>query len=656
MGRNTDSGGAESDPVREEPVQDENNNENMNVEESHDDDSEAIVRTLDTENVEPVNETLRFIQMTIACFAMICGSASYAFNIYSGTLQTQYGYDFRKMSIINTVGMVFCYFLLPYGFVFDMFGSRPIYILACILFPLGALLMGLTFHKVIVGSVVRFAVYNALLSLGSQLFDLATVVTLLLNFPTRKGWVIALLKTLMGLGQALLATMESGFFRSHPPFFFYFLMGLVVVVGIAVQIFIRLPSYHLTGWEERRLTEQQKKRRTRSRAAYLTQVPPMWRFWWGLIIICILIVYLPLTSALAAFLKLDERHRRDFAIGAVVIFCCILFMMAPIFALDNLFVSRAHKKEAEERRRREEETREYDEKEFINLKEEVPEGAVVEPFDDGLQRQDDTPRPVRKTAEPLTDIDFIAPAYQTSFVKNLCSVTLWCIVWTFFCGVGSEFVVIFNARYIYGALDGGPTDNTVNTLLSVINGVGSAVGRLCMSYFEVLTVRQKAEDRIPITFSFFVPTACIIISIVLFLVLPGKSLLVAFSLTALGNGFCASVTILVIQTIYAKDCAKHYNFGYNSLWIAAIVLNRFLFGEWFATRAEKKGAKICYGKDCVLMPMLVMLGLNVTAFLSDIYLHISYTRFSKRVLDERRRLREGGTAAMEPAAEKVLEE
>ncbi|KAL7700289.1 Nodulin-like/Major Facilitator Superfamily [Lotmaria passim] len=578
------------------------------------------VITLDLHNQRPISESRRFAFMALATFAMICASTSYAFNLFSGELQRKYNYDSRQMSSINTVGMVFCYFLLPYGFTYDYLGPLPLYILACVLAPLGLLLMGLTFQGVVKGSVVRFCVFNALLSLGSQLFDLATVVTMLSMFPTKRGWVVALLKTLMGLGSAIIGSLKTGFFKI-PANYFYFLMSVVVVIGILCLIFIRLPSYHLTGYEQSHLSEEEKARRAARIGAYLVKEPPMWRFYFGIALILVLVVYLPTTSAVAAFVKLPSNGPQSFAIVTVVLSCCFLIMMVPCPYLDRLTTKRP--KQTEEAAAAEE------------MMDDIGEGTAA-----------DAPH-----HEVLTDVDYIPPAYQTTFLQSCCTVRLWCIFWTMFCGVGSEFVIIFNASPIFQALTKTEQlDTTVSALLTVLNGAGSAFGRLLMSVFEAYTQKRKAEDRIPITLAFFVPTSMIMISIVLFLVLPGRSLLLAFAIAALGNGFAASVTILVIRTLYAKDPAKHYNFGYNALWVAAILLNRLLYGEWIASRADKQGVKKCMGKGCVLMPMVVMLGLNATAMLSDVYVHFSYVRFSRKVLAERRRIKEEAANA-EPIAE-----
>ncbi|GET86679.1 major facilitator superfamily, putative [Leishmania tarentolae] len=558
------------------------------------------VLKLDVINQRPVSEARRYGLLTLATFAMICASTSYAFNLFSGSLRDKYNFDSRQMSTINTVGMVFAYFLLPYGTIYDYLGPLPVYVIGCVLASLGLLLMGLTFQGVIAGSVVRFCVFNALLSLGSQLFDLATVVTMLSIFPTRRGWVVALLKTMMGLGSAIIGSMRTGFFLDTPANYFYFLVGMVLVTGLCCIAVMRLPSYHLTGYQQSHLGDEERSARGARVAAYLTQEPPMWRFYLSIAVVLVLVVYLPTTSSLAAFTSVSKTQHTllAFAIVTVIMTSCFLLMLAPCPWLDRL--------------------------------------TTAKPRDDELDQD----------VEVLTDIDYIAPQYQTTFLQSCCTASLWCILWTMFCGVGAEFVIIFNASPIFSALTETPKlDTTVSALLTVLNGTGSALGRLVMSAFEGYTQKRKAEDRMPITIAFFVPTTLIILSMVLFLVLPGRWLLVAFAVASLGNGFCASVTILVLRTIYAKDPAKHYNFGYNALWISAILLNRLLYGEWIAAQADKQGRKVCLGRKCVLMPLLVMIGMNVTALLSDVYLHVRYCRFSRRVLAERRSLREGVAAA-----------
>ncbi|KEG06185.1 hypothetical protein DQ04_15411000 [Trypanosoma grayi] len=217
---------------------------------------------------------------------------------------------------------------------------------------------------------------------------------------------------------------------------------------------------------------------------------------------------------------------------------------------------------------------------------------------------------------------------------------MWALLWLFFCIVGAEFVIIFNARFIYAAIAGEPVSNALGTLLTVINGVGSAVGRLLMSYFEVWSQKRKAEDRIPITISLLFPVVCVILSLVLFLVLPKSALVVPYVTAALGNGFCAAAVVLVTRTIFAKDPAKHYNFCFVATVVSTVLLNRLTYGEWYTRVADEQGQTLCLGQKCVMMPLLLFLGLNCSAFIAIIYVNWEYRRFSCTVLEERRRMKE----------------
>ncbi|KAK7199464.1 hypothetical protein NESM_000922300 [Novymonas esmeraldas] len=177
-----------------------------------------------------------------------------------------------------------------------------------------------------------------------------------------------------------------------------------------------------------------------------------------------------------------------------------------------------------------------------------------------------------------------------------------------------------------------------------------------MSYFEVWSQKRKAEDRVPITVSLFFPTTSIIIAIILFLVLPARALPLPYIIAALGNGFLAGVTLLVTRTIFARDPAKHYNFCFTSTMLASLVFNRFLYGEWYTVQAEKQAHadKRCYGKVCVMMPLLVLLGLAVSAFITDVILHFRYRSYCIKSLAERARLREEAMGTRDVLPEEEL--
>ncbi|ORC88547.1 uncharacterized protein TM35_000161850 [Trypanosoma theileri] len=568
---------------------------------------EELVKRLPKGPQKPINESRRFAIMAVGAYGCICTSLRYAFNLTSGDLQSRYNLTGRDVSSISTVGLVFCYFVLPYAFLFDYLGPRPIFAIAMVAFPLGALLLALVFAGHIAASVLRFCVFNAIFNIGCTLFDLGCMMTVMSYFPSHKGAVVAIMKSYIGLGSAIVGCIQVAFFLGKTQEYFYFLMALVFVVGGACLICLPLPSYHLTGYEEKHLSVEEKERRLARKAVYLRQKPPTIRFVIGLVFVLTFVVFLPLQSALVAYQGLGQSYRIAFAIVVIVLMALYPMMALPVRFLD---------------RRKTEVDR------------------ITEPGNEPEGESSDQVDVVKPDDVVETDVDYIAPQYQTTFFENLRTPKMWALVWSYFCIVGSEFVIIFNARFIYAALAGEKVSDELGTLLTVLNGVGSAVGRLLMSVFEIWSQKRKAEDRIPITIALFFPVICVMLSMIFFLVLPKAALPLPYIMAALGNGFCAAVIVIVARTIFAKDPAKHYNFCFLGTMFSVIFLNRLTYGEWYTREAEKQGQTLCLGRNCVLMPLLFFLGLNCSALLSIIYINWEYRRFSRLVLKERRRIRE----------------
>ncbi|KAG5483897.1 hypothetical protein CUR178_06896 [Leishmania enriettii] len=613
---------------------------------------------------KPVGEYKRFALLALGSFGCIVCSFSYAWNLISGTMQQRYDLSQRDLSTIVTVALVVQYCVLPYAFLYDYLGPLPISIIATVYFPLGTLLLALCFMGKVEGSVVRLSVFNAMMGTGCTMFDLASCITVLLHFPTNRGPVTALLKTFTGLGSALVACLYAGFFDSDPQKHFFFLFSAGLCVGALFIVFMRLPPYHLTQYEERRLPAEVKERRLARKAQYLRQEAPLRRFLWGFAVLVFLIIFVTTQSALVSYLSLGETPKRAFAIVTTIVTFSYLLVAAPLRFLNSsripMFSSASSERGAcddadsgypadqlrlaegqKEKPHAPDEPQQSD-KSVSDLQCDAAADAAA--LDDGCCAVVST--------EVETELDYLAPQYQGSFIHNLTTLELWALWWTMFTVVGAEFVIIYNARFILIALQSAPVDESLSTMLTVLNGVGSAVGRLMMSFFEVWSQKRKAEDRVPITIALFFPTTTIIISIVLFLVLPAAALPLPYVVAALGNGFLAGVIILVPRTIFAKDPAKHYHFCFTASMMASLVFNRFLYGEWYTVQAEKqaRGDKLCYGKRCVLMPLLVLAGLACSAFVTDVIVHLRYRSYCKRALAERARLREETTVALEDQA------
>ncbi|ORC88548.1 uncharacterized protein TM35_000161860 [Trypanosoma theileri] len=569
-------------------------------------DKEEFQIAVDSPEVEkPISEPRRFALLVAGVYGCIAVSLTFGFNIFSGDLQQMYKFTQADMTTISTVGIVFAYFGIPYAFVYDYLGVVPVLVLGFFLITVGALFMGLTFAGIVSGSVVRLCVFNGIFNFGSGLYDLACVVTVLSHFPTRKGVVVAVMKTYIGLGSAIIGAIQLAYFEGKPAQYFYFLTVLGGVIGIVVLVLVRHPPYVLTDYERRTLSDEEAEKRVSTKAIYLKQNPPSLRFAIGFVIVVFLIIFLPLQSALVAFKNLSWGYRNAFAI--VAIFCTLIY---PIVAMPFNWLNRSWKFW----RSTSTDLEGVEAPEVVN--DAVPSGLL-----------------------PFVEVDYVAPQYQTRFLQSLCTVKLWAIFWSLFCTLGTEFVVMNNSRYFFNALSGQEVDDSLNTLLTVLNGTGSALGRLLMSALEVWSQGRSAEKRIPITLSLFLPTITITIMTVLFLTITSKDVLpLPYVLGALGNGIIAAVTILVVNTIYAKDPGLHYNFCFFATTCSSILLNRVLYGEWYTREANKRGVAICLDRGCVQVPLLVMLGLNISAFIANGYVHWEYVKLNRRALADRQRM------------------
>jgi MFS family permease len=620
---------------------------------------------------KPVNETRRFALLMMGSIGMICSSFGYAFSLVVPSLQTKYNFTQRETASITCVGLVFGYCMLPFAFLYDYFGPLPIALLSAVMYPLGCTLTALSYENVIQGTVVRLCVFNAFQNIGLSLSDLVCCMTVLSYFPANRGPVVALLKTCIGLGSAIVGSLYTGFFGGAIGHYLYFLASLSFTVNVACALTMRLASYQLTGYEEAHLSAEEKQRRVARKAQYLKQKPVLWRFVFGFTVLIVLIIYLPTTSALIAYRSLNHRCKLAFGIVTAVLASLFVVIAVPMPSALTRHISWCRSEKVScDNSEEEEKVHAGDDLLAIEANPRRPcsshsdnepcaaekhvlqvEDGVLElsGSSNGGEKGNHHRHHERKMVE--MDVDYIAPQYQGTFAQNLFSLQLWALWWTLFCVIGSEFVIIYNATFILGALQGSKPTTSLTALLTVLNGVGSAAGRLVMSGFEVWTQKRKAEERIPITIALFFPTTSIIAAIVLFLSLPRVALPLPYVVAAFGNGFCAASQILVTRTIFAKDPAKHYHFCFSSTMVATIVLNRFLYGEWYTVQAEKqhRGNHLCFGKECVLMPLCVLLGLACSAFITDVVLHQRYRAYSMRVLAERARLR-SEVAALKCAA------
>ncbi|KAL7700928.1 hypothetical protein N2W54_005594 [Lotmaria passim] len=614
-----------------------------------------------------INEIGRFLILLGGMCASVCISTLYGFNILSDKMVELFNFTSTGLTTITTVGIVVGYATFPFGVLLDYAGPMYVCICACTMNALGALLYGLAFEGVISGTVVKFAVFSGIMNLGCSCFDAGSLMAILGSFPLTKGPVVALMKTFGGLGASILAVINYSFFRTAYSHYMYFMTALVVFMGSVACIFIRFPPYHIVQYEQKHLPEQLKVRRRLTERAYLTQYPPMTRFYLGFAIIISLVIYLTVQSFCVAYAHVSDKARMGNTI-MIIIFVFSLGLLAAPFP----FLGGMEEKPSEDLPELpEEEELRNDSQEYDNMNEktlqhpaeaEVTQGwnAEGELLADGVYddekgmkdkksgTEEDAQNRAAEEDEAILKDENLAlmtisdqdPQYQTTFLHSLMNVDIWLCWWNTLATWGCGIVMSFNSAQVYRALANDKYDKATNTMYSAIISVASALGRMSMGIFEFLLSRYPSDSRPVITTVYPVSSICMVIGVIFLLALPlkSKAIVIGFFFESFGNGFSWACTALTIRTMFAKDIGKHYNFMFVGAFIAVIALNRFGYGELYDREAKRQRAAAlaqgtkniyprCAGKKCVEYSLIILLCVNATAIVGSTLCHLRYRRF-----------------------------
>lgn len=566
--------------------------------------------------------------LLIGVYACICTSISYVYNLFSGQLQEKYNFTQKQMSVITTMSSILGLVVFPLAGLYDYYGPRPLFMIGMIILPLGGVLFGLAFSDAVDGSVVRFTIFSAFLGIGTSMFDIAGLMTILSVFPSSRGAVIAVMKTFIGLGSAIFGAIQLGFFEKNITGFFYFLAAFAAVVGFLCVFFVERPPYQLTGYEEKYLTEAEKAKKLSTKKAYLEKVPSPRRFKYGFVLVALLIVLLPMQSTVVAYKKLGHVYKVAFAlitIGIMALYCIIAI---PLRWLDvgstNIIEQLPEESEALVAGAAAASDHRMTASQRLSMRINTTRTSIAEQ--------------AIFNAASIDESAHIAPQYQTSFFESVCTLKLWALAYSLFSICGTQMVIIVNARFVYAAASETHVTPEVASLLTIFNGAGSAVGRILMSIFEVWTQKRKPEERIPLTIALFIPSLIVLAASLMLLFLRKEWLLISFGLTALGNGFSAASIVLVMRTLYAKDVANHYNCMSLSSLAGSVLLNQMLYGNWYTKEAKKQDSNICIGRQCIFVPFAIMGGLVFTSLFSDLYVHLQYKKFCDEALAARAQL------------------
>ncbi|KAH9601318.1 hypothetical protein LSM04_007756 [Trypanosoma melophagium] len=475
---------------------------------------------------------------------------------------------------------MFGQFLLPYGALFDFAGPRPVLCISVVFFCPGTLPIALIFLDHIEGTVVNYSVFYALMNIGCTTFDLGSLVTVLTWFPRNRGHVVGILNTMIGLGSSVLSTIYVCFFLGQYTNFYYFLTAFVFVFGGVNLVLQELPPYHLVGWQRWRYSREKHEELERTEDVFLLQKPPIYRLYYGYIVILLLLAFLFTLNFVVAFVDVSQEALIAFAVVTLILVASAVGIVLPLPFASCTF-------------------------EKVEIGE-----------------------------EQVTEV--VSSPYVTSFWRNLVTPDLWILFFVAFCVEGAQLVVNDGVPQIYEAI-AESFDDRLNALYVSLRGLGSGIGRILMSLYEVRTQLGAIEKRTLITTSYFFAPVLMIIQYVLFLTVPPNGLAVPFFLNGFANGCYSAAIALTVRTLYSRDVAKHYNLMSVATVLAILVLNRFTFGELYDRHVYKavmgEGCN-CHGRICVRDVFIIMLSLTVVGLIMTGWLHIRYRRHvKKRVLE-----------------------
>lgn len=578
-----------------------------------------------------IDEVKRFRTLSCALFCSICVSLVFAFDLFSDEFQTRYSLSDGDLSTISTVGVVFCYFVIPYGILYDYMGPLPLLIIAGVTGLVGCLGLGLVFDGKIKGNTATISVFYAFMNTCSGLFDAASIVTLVELFPRNRGPVIGLAKVMTGLGSSVLSSISRGFFSTNISGFIYFIMALTVSVAIAASFLITLPPYFINGWRKRGKTEEEITALASLKVIYAKKFVPIRRIAYGYVIVACLVVFFTITAPLLAYTNVSKSGRS--VVGAITVVLCMAFwvMAVPLRCLGGVNEA-ADAGDA------------LDDSELLG-------GAVERVTESGKPAAEVSGEVLNDSREPLgklspsespaaaeAEVEQAVieegpqdPRYGGTIWETLRRPDIWLLLIAFVCQGALGTIVTYNGSTIYVARTGRARSAKLGSLYTAFIGVGSAVGRIAMGLFEAYVQHQDpAKRKVLVTIA--LPVAPIIATIagILILVLPGDALLFPYILVYFEEGVFNGVRALIFPCIFASHHGILYNMSFCTNVIGVICFNRFLFGLTVDSEREKMGhtvAQGCTTRACVQTPIIVVTCTAAFAAVLASIVHIRYSRF-----------------------------
>ncbi|CAD2221089.1 hypothetical protein AGDE_07954 [Angomonas deanei] len=476
------------------------------------------------QGLHPINEVSRSLIFIAGFFCSICVSLTYAFDLFSTQFREQFNLSVGDLSTISTVGLVFCYLVIPYSIIFERFGPFINFLICGATGFIGALCLGLVFQRKVNGNVAVLSVLYAFLNTASGLFDVTYLSVIFEVFPRNRGPYVCLGKVMAGLGSSIMACISAALFNGNATGFIYFIAALCMCVALAAAFTMVLPPYITNYWRDRsNHTEEEKLELAMTRHYYEHKSAPIRRTLLGYAVVVLIIVFVTIEAPVLAYTKVGRGGK--IAIGVIIILLTFsIFLMAlPVRCLGGVNEPAPTEDELHAVRRyyqalKRMEQSSTSEESNISLDsatkpQEVTGGELIElvemdVLEEELKVLDDAEL---KPSEYFLDERPQDPRYGGDRLRDyLMRVDLWLVLAYLICVLPLAVLVSFNSSSISIAKTGEKRSQQLSTLYTAFLGVGNACGRIIVGAFEAYVQQQPRAktNRILFTLALRAPPAC----------------------------------------------------------------------------------------------------------------------------------------------------
>ncbi|RNE96235.1 hypothetical protein TraAM80_09926, partial [Trypanosoma rangeli] len=425
--------------------------------------------------VPQVDDLFRMRMLMAGVYVGLGVSSTYGFSIFTDHLKTKYGYSQTEVTTISTVGNVVSFLSFHGGALFDYVGPTIVLPFAGFLGGLGFLMFGLTFGGTInTSSVVLFSLYQGITHLGIPVMDVCTMMTLMLQFPLDRGYVVLIMKTFSGLGTAVLMAYFNGWFRAADAHrsednnysgYAYFVGVQLMLCALVGACFTRLPMYYPSAWRKKRLSAEDTAEREKTLGLYMSQHAPSRRLKIGVGLVFAMLIFSATQSITTTYVKTSHAGYMAISIMTVLLMASFSLMAMPFQFLGRYNPVRPTHMAG-----------------IGELDAEQAGEAVSGDSEVEINKAPHNKQPAK-----------VWPQYKSSFWSHLFSFHLWALWLTSFGMWGTGPVMQMNAAQISRSTNYGVYDSRTLTLYIAIMSVGTAIGRISLGYFDTkLTAWNRA--------------------------------------------------------------------------------------------------------------------------------------------------------------------